>query len=99
MRSADNTPTKPTFAKSRPLDTIWVPTKMSYSWSAKASNSLAWSVFFRVVSKSMRATRAVGNSSWSSSSMRSVPNPCGLSAVLPQAMHVVGAGRSWYPQW
>ena len=99
MRSADITPTSPTWAKSKPLDTIWVPTKMSYSKLAKASSSVAWAFFFLVVSKSIRATRAVGKSSANSSSMRSVPKPWALSAVLPHAMHVVGAGRSWYPQW
>ena len=95
MRSADMTPTSPTCAKSRPLLTIWVPTRMSYSRLAKASNNLACAVFLRVVSKSMRATRAVGNNSASSSSIRSVPRPWGFNAVLPQEMHWLGAGRSW----
>src|SRR3546814_7358021 len=58
MASAFNTPTRPRLVKSCPLATICVPTSRSTSPACTLANKAAALPFSRVLSASIRATRA-----------------------------------------
>ena len=82
--SAESTPTKVTFSKSRPLATIWVPTMTSYSPRANWSSFFSREYLAATESVSTRSTRASGSSCWSCSSARWVPAPRKVTVSLPQ---------------
>ena len=92
--SAMMTPTRVTPGKSWPLATICVPMSTCASPRRKVVSIRTRSSLPRVVSLSMRSTRAAGNSSRNFSSTCCVPTPNLRIKGEPQAGQVLGGGKT-----
>ena len=91
--SASTTPTSVTLGKSSPLAIIWVPSSRSTSRRSTAPRIRWWAQRVLVVSRSMRASRAVGNRSASQRSSCWVPMPRICCTGVPALGALAGERR------